>query len=73
VLPTSRFAEVNLPLTLLAITFCVVTGKTGVGAHRRRVALSDDELLKFGKAAKYTCSPYANIVQPRRQQTLTLS
>jgi hypothetical protein len=39
-----------------------------VAALRERLRkMSDEKLLRFGKAAKNMCSPYANMGQPPRE------
>jgi len=40
----------------------------GIAALRDRLRkMGDAELLKFGKAARYMCSPYANLGKPPKE------
>jgi len=40
---------------------------TSTSLRARLARMSDRELLEFGRAAAYMCSPYANLGQPPRK------
>jgi hypothetical protein len=48
---------------------CIQTTAFDVESVRTRLRnMNDAELLRFGRAAKYMCTPYVNIGKPPREE-----